>query len=320
MKDLITIFSFCPTFEKKKILYDLINDLQSKRKKYDIMVVSHSHISDLSLDMIDYFYYDKENILLKDFELTNKFWFTTDNLAINSSLVYPFSTHLTIYRLIYFTLNFSKFQGYRKTHFIEYDIKMDDYNLIDEVNEKLEDYDNVMFMGDDKWVWGTYFASNNHNFDISDFLYDEKKIINDLVSVENRMTEYVTPQLLSIRGRSIFYYDISKIDSEKKCQKIDEHFNDTIKWCVPLVLEDGDNLSFFVYNESGCSYLIDVFVDDRYYRFNSSKQGVWSLNDIGKLSETSKIEIFINKKLRNTIILEDLAKDVFRKNNFYRYF
>jgi hypothetical protein len=320
MKDLITIFSFCPTFEKKKILNDLLSDLQPKREKYDIMVVSHSPISDLSLDMVDYFYYDKENILLKDFGLTNKFWFNTDNLAINTSLVYPFSTHLTIYRLIYFTLNFSKFQGYRKTHFVEYDIKMDDYNLIDEVNSKLDEYDNLMFKGDDNWVWGVYFASNNHNFDASDFLYDEKKIIDDLISVENRMTEYVTPKLLSIKGRTIFYENITKIDSQKICQKVDEHFNDTISWCVPLVLEDGDDLCFFIYNEKGFSSLIDVFVDDKYYGFSSNHQSVWTLNNIGRLSETNKIEIFIDKKLRNKIIFDDSNRNVFRKNNFYRYF
>lgn len=319
-KNLITIFSFCPSFEKKKILNDLLVQLQTFRKDYDLMVVSHSPISDLSFDMVDYFYYDKENILLRDFDLTNKFWFRSENITVNSSLVYPVSTHLAIYRLIYYTLNFSKFMGYDKTHFIEYDIKLDDLNLINEVNSKLDEFDNVMFKGEDDWTWGVYFASNNKKFEITDFIFDETKILNDLLSVENRMTEYVTPKLLSIKERTIHYESIEKIDREKICQKVDEHLNDEIKWCVPVVLEDSDELSFFVYNERGNNSQIDLFVDEKYYRFVSSVKGIWTLNNIGKLSETNEIQIFVDKKLRNKIKLDEINKENFRKNNFYRYF
>lgn len=319
-KDLITIFSFCPSFEKKKILNGLLESLQQLRNDYDLMVVSHSAISDLSFEMLDYFYYDKENVLLTDFDLTNKFWFRGENITVNSSLVYPVSTHLTIYRLIYYTLNFSKFMGYNKTHFIEYDIKFDEVNLINEVNSKLDNFDNVMFKGEDGWTWGVYFASNNKKFDTSDFIFNEKKIIDDLSCVENRMTEYVTPKLLTIKDRTIHYESIEKIDKEKKCQKVDEHLNDEIKWCVPVVLENSDELSFFIYNERGNNSQIDLFVDERYYKFDSSLKGIWTLNNIGKLSETNEILVFVDKKLRNKIKLDEINKDTFRKNNFYRYF
>lgn len=320
MKDLITIFSFCPTFEKKMILNELLSDLQTKRENFDIMVVSHSPISDLSIDMVDYFYYDKQNILLTDFEFTNKFWFRAENLNINSSLVYPYSTHLAIYRLIYYTINFSKFMNYKKTHFIEYDIKIDDYNLIDEVNLQLDNYDNVMFKGEDNWVWGTYFASNVQTLEVSDFIYDENKILGDLISSENRMTEYITPKILTSGDRSILYESITKIDVNKICQKVDEHFNDVIKWCVPVVSDNGDDLCFFVYNEKGWNSVIDVFVDNKHFRFKTSSKGVWNLNSIGKFSETTEVEIFVNKKLRNKIIFKDSNRENFRKNNFYRYF
>lgn len=320
MKDLITIFSFCPTFEKKQILNQLLQDLQPKREKYDLMVVSHSPISDLSLDMVDYFYYDKQNILLKDFGLTNKFWFRGENIMVHSSLVYPFSTHLTIYRLIYYTMNFSKFMGYSKVHFVEYDIKMDDYDLIDEVNLKLDNYDNVMFKGDDDWVWGTYFASNVKSFESNDFIYNKEKILQDLSSFENRMTEYVTPQILTIKNRTIYYENISKIDSNKVCQKVDEHLNDTIKWCVPIVLENEDELCFFIYNERGWNSIIDVFVDYKHFGFTTGHKGVWTLNTFGKLSEVKTIQIFVDRKLRNEIELDESNRETFRNNNFFRYF
>lgn len=319
-KDLITIFAFCPDADRKKILQDLIFSLQKQRNLYDIMVVSHSPISDLSVESVDFFYYDRENLLLEDFDLTNRFWFRGENVMVHSSIVYPKSTHLTIYRLIYYTINFSKFMGYNKTHFMEYDIKMDDYNLIDEVNSKLDEYDNVMFQGDDSWVWGTYFATNNKSLKIENFLYEESKILDDLRSVENRMTEYVTPTLLSNGERTIFYFNIDKIDSEKICQKVDQHLNSTTKWCVPLVLENEDTLSFFIYNEKGYDSSIDVFVDENYFGFKTPPKYIWTLTDIGSLSETKKIEIFVDKILRKKIIFTEENKESFRKNNFYRYF
>lgn len=319
-KDLITIFAFCPDFERKKILQNLLDSLQEKRKSHDIMVVSHSSISDLSLEMVDFFYYDKQNPLLKDFDVTNRFWFRGENIMVHTSLVYPYSTHLTIYRLIYYTINFSKFMGYNKTHFIEYDIKMDNYELIDEVNLKLEYFDNVMFQGNDGWVWGTYFATNNKTLNPNDFTYDESKIISELKSVENRMTEYVTPSLLSMGGRSTHYYNIEKIDKEKICQYVDQHFNNDTNWCVPIVQEDQDTLSFFIYNEKRITSSIDVFVDDVYYGFKTPPHNIWTLSNIGNLSQVNQIEIFINKNLRNKIMFDDSNRETFRKNNFYRYF
>jgi len=319
-KDLITIFTFCPDFERKKILQDLIDSLQSKRESYDILVVSHSPISDLSLDMVDFFYYDKQNPLLKDFDATNRFWFRGDNIMVHTSLVYPVSTHLTIYRLMYFTMNFSKFMGYKKTHYFEYDIKLDNLGLIDKVNSKLDEVDNVMFKGDDGWVWGMYFATNNETLNLSDFLFDENKIIEELKSTENRMSEYVTPLLITKDGRNIHYYNIEEIDKEKICQKVDKHLNNETNWCIPIVQEDQDVLSFFIYNEKGLTSAIDVFVDGVYYGFVTPPQGIWTLNNIGNLSQVQQIEIFVDKKLRNKILFDESNRETFRKNNFYRYF
>jgi hypothetical protein len=96
MKDLITIFNYSPDNKRKEILHNLIVRLQSIRDKFDILVVSHSSISDISLGLIDYFYYDSNNELISDFDLTNKFWFRESEFVINSSLVYPINTHLAI--------------------------------------------------------------------------------------------------------------------------------------------------------------------------------------------------------------------------------
>ena len=108
------------------------------------MVVSHSPISELSTSYVDYVYIDNENLLLKDYDLTNKFWFKNDKFTVNSSLIYTSSTHYAIYGLIHYIINFSRFKGYEKIHYIEYDVTLNT-DIIDKVNEKLDIHDNVIF-------------------------------------------------------------------------------------------------------------------------------------------------------------------------------
>jgi hypothetical protein len=270
--------------------------------------------------MVDYFYYDSKNELITDFEYTNKFWFREGSLAINSSLVYPVSTHLAIYRLVYYVMNFSKLMGFKKVHLIEYDIKMDNIGLIDKVNDLLSENDNVMFRDvEDGWVLGVYFATNTEKWSIDECMYDENKILDELKKVENRMTEYVTPKFLMGQNRNIFYVKIEEIDKDKKCQYVDEHQNSSLKWCVPILEYETDNLNFFIYNEIGGEYVIDLFVNNNCITLNSKNEGIWSLVRIGNFSEIEKIEIFINKELRNKINFTDLNRQSFIDNNFLKY-
>ena len=96
--------------------------------------------------------------------------------------------------------------------------------------------------------------------------------------------------------------------------------NNETNWCVPIAHEGQDVLSFFIYNEKGLKSDIDVFVDGVYYGFVTPPQGIWTLNNIGNLSQVHQIEIFVDKKLRNKILFDEKNRETFRNNNFYRYF
>ena len=61
MKDLITVFTYCPDNERKKVLQELLGKIQKLRDKFDILVVSHSPISEISYDDIDYLLSMKNN-------------------------------------------------------------------------------------------------------------------------------------------------------------------------------------------------------------------------------------------------------------------
>jgi hypothetical protein len=209
--------------------------------------------------------------------------------------------------------------GYQKVHFIEYDIDLENIDLINQVNRQLDLHDAVMFNSKDKWTMGVYFASNMKKFETQEFIYDEEKILKMLKGVENRMTEYVTPLLLSQNGRKIFYDNIEKVNSKLKYQKNDEHLNYTLTWCVPLANRNKDEICFFIFNEKGWSHKVDLIVDSKKISLTASEQGRWSLLHIGNFSQIQKIEIFVDKVRRNTIILDDSNREKFKQNNYFEF-
>lgn len=319
MKDLITVFAYCPDIKRKEILYNLLVKLKPFRSKFEILVVSHSPISDMSLELIDYFHYDRDNELITDFDLTNKFWFRSNQMVINSSLVYPFSTHLAIYKLLYYTFNFAFHKQYKKIHFIEYDIELSDFELINQVNDDLDEYDAVMFNGFDEWALGVYFASTLNQFSYEQFKYDRDIILNQLIESDNRMTERVTPVILS-KDRKVKFRKFFELNEGNNYQKNDEHRNHSLKWVVPVVLKNTNEMNLFIYNEVGTNHIVDVFVDDVHRDFNVNEgPGIWNLTQIGDINNISKILIFVDKVLINKITLNDSNREKFKENNFLIY-
>jgi hypothetical protein len=318
MKELISVFAYCPDNHRKKILQELLTQLQPIRDRFEIMVVAHSPIPELSYDLIDHFYYDASNKLLDDFDVRKKHWYTNNLFDVNTTLVYPPSTHLAIYSLLYYTFNFSKFKGYKKIHCIEYDINLDDINLINDVNNTLNNFDTVMFQRDDTWIYGTYFAFTMNNFPEEYFTYSEEKILNDLRNSETKMTERITDKILTPNGRTIIFEPLSKLDPTNVFQKVDNHMNDDLMWCVPLCDINSDMMHFFVYNEKGGEYDVNIIVNNNHIRINTKDVGTWHLRPLGNINDITDILVLVNNKIKKHIILNEENRDMFRKYNFIK--
>jgi len=318
MKDLITVFAYCPDNHRKKILQDLLNQIQPIRDRFEIMVVAHSPISDLSYDLVDHFYYDSSNKLLDDFDVRKKHWFSNRPIFhVNSTLVYPPSTHLAIYSLLYYTFNFSKFKGFNKVHCLEYDINLTDLNLLDDVNSTLDSYDTVMFKRErDGWLYGTYFAFTMNDFPEDYFLYDEERILNQLRNSETKMTESITDKLLTPNDRTIKLEPLSKLDPTNIFQKVDSHNNNELMWCVPLCDKSSDMVYFFVYNNIGGNYDVDVIVDGKHTNIKTNCLNCWETKPLGNIHEISEIMVLVNKKIVKHVRLNDENRDMFKKYNF----
>lgn len=319
MKDLIAVFAHCPDSKRKRVLDNLIEQIQPLRENFDILIVSHSDIPTTSLDGVDYFYYDKNNDLITDFDLGNNFWFRTNSFKLNSTIVYPFSTHLAIYNLLYYTLNFAKFKGHKKIHCIEYDINLSSLDLIEKVNNNLDEFDTVMFRREDAWIYGTYFAFTLNKFPEDYFIYNKNKILDELRNSETRMTEHITPKILTVNDRTVIYEPLSVLDPQGIFQKVDMHKNDELNWCVPLCDKFSDELHFFVYNDKGGEYKIDVIVENKHFQFINNRVGTWSILPIGDLNNVNKIIIIVNDVIKKEVCIPQENKEKFKKHNFVEF-
>ena len=311
MKDLIVIQTYCPDSKRKLALHSLVQNLQKIRDKYDIMIVSHSPISELSMEYVDYVYIDNDNYLITDFDLTNRFWWSNKNFTVASSLIYTRSTHYAIYSLIHYALNFSKFKNYKKIHFIEYDVVLDT-DLINRVNEKLDTYDNVIFSREGRLkMAGGYFAIKTDNFPKIYYTHNKEFILNDLRLIDNKMTEDYTRKFIKINNRSTYKFPLS-YDTI-----IDSHENDGLMWCVPIWIRHTNRLELFVFNELGGKYDILVNCDGKYDTLTSPvKKGSWCLHPLGNINDIKNIKININGVLKRNITLNSENIEKFKNDNY----
>lgn len=319
MKSLLAVFTFCPDTERKLILLELLGKLQKIRKKYDIIVMSHSEVPIECKTLCDYTYIESENNLIYDFNLRNKFWLKTESIFAHTSLIYPFSTHLSIYSLLHYVLNFSKFKKYKKVHCLEYDINLQNIETIDDVDSNLENFDNVMFHSKDGWKHGIYFAFNIENFPEKYFEYDKQFILDEISEVETRMTEDYTPKFLNVGGRNTYYESTDKISNDGILQKNDAHGNQDLNWCVPLLKKDTNELFFLIYNEKGSDNQIDIFTNLTKINTESGPHNHWKLIPLGEFDKTEKIIILVDNKIKHNIVFDEINRKDFIKSNYFYY-
>lgn len=318
MKELIAIAAYCPTTEKKRILTNLVLQLQPVRDSYDIIIISHSPIDNILSELVDYVYYDKNNDLITDFDLTNKFYFKNDTFEIISSTVFPVSTHLAVYSLFYYVINFAKYQGYKKLHYMEYDFNPQNIDIIFKSSKILDKYDNFIFKDyDNEWVFGFYLSFILDNLNI-DTYFSKEKILNELRTSISNMSEHITNNFLS-KNRTTFYEDIKHLHSNTKSQLIDSHDINFLNWVIPVYNNTNNNIDLFIYNEHGGKYDITVAFDKKLVNFICPDKNHWTIYEIDDINNIKEIIVYVNNKIIKNIKINESNIENFKQHNFIKY-
>ena len=323
MKDLITISTYCPTIEKKQALVQLVLKLQEVRDLFDLLIVSHSPIDEVLAELVDFVYYDKNNEILSDFDLTNKFYYQNNNFDVESTLIFPKSTHLACYNLFHYSINFAKFFKYEKVHWVEYDFIPGNIDIIHSSSKILDDFDNFMikdFTND--WVHGSYLAFNVGNLEFSnDNLNPKDRILTELRHHHSKHSEHITQSFLEKDNRSTHYFDLKDlILINNKPSSIDSHHNYDLNWVVPVYNIKNDKIDVFTYNEGGGNHNIVIIVNDRVLKLDCPSKLEWSIaNLINVVEGEYLITVYVDNKITKEVMINKDNIEIFKRTNYIKH-
>ena len=315
MKELIAISAYCPTPEKKKILLELILKLQEYRDQYDLLIVSHSPIGETITELVDYVFYDRSNDILEDFNLTNGFTFENPDFLIISSLVFSKSTHVAVYSLICNAINFAKFNGYEKVHYVEYDFLPINLGVINEASEILKTHDTFFIRQfDTEWVHGPYFSFRVNNLPMS-IPTTKIMIIDELYANPSKHTEHIFTKLLS-ENRKVYNYDFNNLANHLgKLDRVDSHEARSLNWVVPLYNSKFDCLELFIYNEHGGNHTIGVSINGKMHNYQCPIDSNWVRAGLSNMDLPLNLQIYVNGKITKTVELTANNIESFKNKN-----
>lgn len=314
-KDLILITAYCPNKEKKEILFDFLKQLQKFRDKYDILVSSHTPLDTHFFDYFDYFYYDKNNVILTDIEYRqNGFFCPFDNYVIWSSYIGSGNTIKAILDLIIPSIAIAKNLKYKKIHFFEYDTKIIDDTELIENSKLLDEYDYVIYNAEDTHKIAGGFLSFKTNFVVDEWKENNKETLKkSYFDVYPKVPENIL--FNQIKNQRKF---ISKNYHNLKLNGIEINiFNENrSNWNVPFFDPEDKNLKFVTFNNTNSEYDIKVIVNNKIHNLGIIKPTNWKI--ISLLENFYDVEhVIVLKNNENILYLE--FNDLNFKNKFEYY-
>jgi hypothetical protein len=325
MKDLILISAFCNTKDKEEVLRGLVNDCQTVKDKFDIMLVSHTVIPDDIAEKTDYSLYDKKNELLYDWDMRSKPWFSPDNVReILSIFTGDFNTHLAVWRLVILGNSLAKNLGYEKVHHIEYDTRINNFSELRKNSQLLDGNDVVLYRFRrnstvDPILFGSYQAYRTSS--LRPLLYDlnEDEIKRMIKESPVKSPEVMLDKLLSQDRRVVNKSTDDLFIGNRFAYSHDLNTRTDAAWCLPYYDELTNRLCFIVWNMEHYEKHIDVTIvynNERTYSYIVGPQH-WYINDLDEYENAKELIVILNGKIRNHFKFDEY-REKFKEVSFRR--
>jgi hypothetical protein len=332
MKSIIVIGAYCPDAERKQLLENCINSLQPIRKDFDILISSHIHVSEHIVDKVDYYFYDKDNELLTDWDLLNTPWFSPkENLNIVSSLISNYSVYLAAYKNFINGMGISKNLGYKTAHYIDYDAVFTDYSdFYDDINI-LKDYvsvqyvkPNILFESNLPWGQGPFQAINLDKVNDLFIKYNKEELLRILKESPHKTNEYISQIILTLDGEKIYHKNFNEFQEKGNILNLSGFIqvNDLTGWTVPFYDTKTDNINFIAWNSKkeepiSVSFLINK---NKLITINNVNKFEWKMADGDNINNINEILTIIDNQIKQHIdISTPELKEKFKRNNQTQY-
>ena len=327
MKEIFLILSHTPVFEQQQILRNLVFKLKQNNKK--ILIVSHTPIPEDINKLVDYSFYDSDNLLLDVWKYTEGFNFYQNEFfkIVSQFDVFKYYNYgLAAYKLVLFGLSISKNLGYKKCHMIEYDTYFDDLDIFDELNNHLEEKDCIFYktgqFNDIPILLGSCLSFNLNQYSYNDFHFDEITIKELLKKGTTAgMAEIITFEHL-IQNKNYLM-----LDKDFILNKISLNLSSNLSFhsgfekkvsLIPCVKKDTLDVILFGNNQNNSEVNIDVFYNkEEIISFNIDPNS-WRLISLNNLDNLLNLKVYFDNKMFIELDFEnDIIKEEFRLKSVF---
>lgn len=326
--DIFVIDAWTDTFSKKQNLTDLIKRL--KVYNIPILLVTHYAVEPNIQNMVDYYIFDKNNPLLKqyeysDFNIHSGFWAKTENYELN--LNYPFHHDYAVLTSLKNAFHFCKFLGKENIHFLEYDNLPDELQYKQCFLERINNFDAIIYeyVKTDVESCSTFIFSIKTEIAIKMFNGVNDK--NDYFKnkTDGWQLERVFVNELKKYTSNVFISDYIDNDHQLNKQAVWNR-DGIIKNKQYISIYDGcdDKYNFYVVFISGFAKKInssDCLIEIVYGKnkqFYNLKSGEYSFLNLGKYIKGQTLRCFINGiQVYENLLIKDINN--YKKDNYIKY-
>lgn len=332
MKSIIVIGAYCPDKERKQLLENCVNSLQPIRKDFDILISSHVHVPEYIVDKVDYYFYDKDNELITDWDLMNTPWFSPkEDLNIVSSLISNYSVYLAAYKTFINGMGAGKNLGYKTAHWVDYDAVFTDYSdFYDNINI-LKDYVSVQYVKPNRlfesnlpWGQGPFQAINLDIVNDLFIKYNKEELLKILKNSPHKTNEYISQIILTLDGKKVYHKNFDEIQEKGNTFNLSgqTQMHDLDDWTVPFYDTKTDKINFIAWNSKkdepiNVSFIIN---QNQLITINGVKRYEWKMADGDYINNINEILTIVDNKLKQHIdISTPELKEKFKRNNQTQY-
>jgi hypothetical protein len=317
MKEVILITAYTPDDERLGLLIDTVNFFHSNGK--DIILVTHSpNIPEFIFKKCKYYLYSSENILLDSEDSRILMFRETNDLIYGSKLVHKYKfTTLAIYNMIYLGSVIAKNLGYEILHYVEYDTKFRNLELIELASEKIKNsYESFLIAHEDGEIHGGYLSFNLNSYDYSNLIFKREELEREakkFISTERFTRDYF------FREKKIYYFPYSSINLYGYDSSLYQH---TLKeknfFVFPSFFDE--KIQIVHDNQNNWDEELVVILNDNQIFKHVLNPGSFRIFPICNYEELEKITLLINNEIISTHVMDsiDLKEEILNKSTIRR--
>jgi hypothetical protein len=292
--DLFLVMAYTPNRFKENLLRNLINEL--KKLDQDILLVSHTIQSQDIINSVDYYLYDKENLLIKQYETECYDVFSHGNIYLNTQLSCTnlINHGLAMLKMLYSGLSLAKMLNYEKVIQIEYDTKIKNLSYLFKLNNDLNRYDCITF-GNDEFCDCQIGAFNLKGYSFDELIYNEYLLREEfMIGLNCGMSEKIIEKKL-IKNKNYLINSREERDENLIIDLSNKTENKINFKLSPVYNEEDDSVYIYFSNMVDNNIKYDIIINDNnIINFSSGATNEFNIVRVCSFDEINTLKFIIN--------------------------